>query len=362
MLKTGVITKYYNNRNSGGLLQAYALIEALNGLGYDAEQISYVQHKKIPIKNRLTAFARECVIKAKTHGFFGLYKAPREFMLDIPHTQVYNYKTISKTNDIYDAFITGSDQIWNPLLCTDGYFLEFADKDKTKISYAASIGIESLDDKQKEFFANSAKDFVAISLREKNLVECLSEVLEKQVEWMPDPTLLLSADDWEKAIRKVSDKRTEKPYILTYLLGGNQEHFRLANCLSEKAGVAVINIPFTVNDYLKNKNNIYGIGPREFLWLIKNAEYVLTDSFHATVFSILFNVKFGNTLREMNGNAKTTSRIDSLYEMIDIPDHWIKDENDFDKITALNDTDNVEKRLQEIQNTGLEFLKKSLGE
>ncbi|MDO5125579.1 MAG: polysaccharide pyruvyl transferase family protein [Ruminococcus sp.] len=361
MIKTGVITKYHNNWNFGGLLQAYALVETLKGLGYEAEQISYVQNKKIPIKNRLTALARNTVMKIKSHRLVGFYKPYRDFMNEIPHTELYNCKSVSRTNDIYDNFIVGSDQVWNPLLCTDGYFLEFADKHKNIISYAASIGVESLDDRQKDFFAKKLKYFDAVSLREKNLVDTLSEITQKEVVWTPDPTLLLTSDKWENVARRVIDKRTEKPYVLTYLLGGNDEHFRLAETLAQRENLTVINIPFTINDYLKNKNNIHGIGPREFLWLIKNAEYVLTDSFHATVFSILFGVKFGNTIREMNGNPKTSSRIDSLYEMLGISERWVVSDDDFEKIKALPDADGVEKSLSKVRKTGLEFLTKSLG-
>lgn len=315
--KIGVITHYWGNENCGGLLQAYALVYILNSMGYKAEQISYIQNKKEShnLRHKAKQGIKKLIISRKAGKIQG--KEFRMFMEDIPHSKIYTYNTISNSNQEYEVFISGSDQIWNPMLCCDGYFLEFVDKNKKKISYAASIGLSHLTQEQLENLKIKLQSFDAISLREKDLVQILSDVLKKKIYNVLDPTLLLSRRTWNLVEDKDVNPKCGK-YILTYFLSGNPVYKQLAEKIADFYGMKIINLPHTFKDSLKNKNNVYNWGPRQFISYINKAEIVLTDSFHATVFSILYHKRFATVQRENSGEEKTTSRINSLYENLGI--------------------------------------------
>lgn len=289
-VKVGIITHYYNSSNYGGLLQAFALQKALEKREIDSSQIQYDSSKKkrtlfgafLHFGNRFLTELRYLIHQRKR------IKSCKTFRLSIPHTvDVFNYKTINKASQLFDAFITGSDQVWNPSEINIGYALDFTTK--PKFSYAASIALASLSKKQLEEYNCFLSDYMMISVREKNSVDLLK--CEKKVEHVLDPVFLLSESDW---CAICSERLTKEKYIFCYFLGDDIFARKYINEISQKNGWRVFVIPF-----LNNKKNYYktdlisdNVSPNDFISLIKNAECVMTDSFHAVCFSYIFKKDF----------------------------------------------------------------------
>ena len=176
MKKIGILTEYYESINYGGTLQAYALCKVLNDIGYDTEQISYLKSEerrllkenKIKIsmlkrinpiyqRRRFISYCLNSKLKRKMEGRQRKFTDFRETM--IPHSKyVFDDDTLKECVG-YDDYIVGSDQVWNPNFHHPGYMLSFASKEKKRISYAASLGIQNLTNEQKEFFRNNLKNF-----------------------------------------------------------------------------------------------------------------------------------------------------------------------------------------------------------
>lgn len=198
MKKVGIITHYYGSQNYGGLLQAYALCKKLNALGYDAEQIQYI-HKDVGepnnavrkwSTNRIANALKIRISRVKEKDFFSNMKkrskAIEEFRKNIPHSfEIYSKDTISQSNDLYDAFITGSDQVWNMDWYDEAYFLKFVEN-KPKYSYAASVGTNELTTERKKLFKENLMDYTKISVREKDSVELLQPLTKVEVQYVLD--------------------------------------------------------------------------------------------------------------------------------------------------------------------------------
>lgn len=309
MNKIGIISMYHKNKNYGGLLQAYALPKAISKLNYDCEQIRWPHmHKVLPdAKRKLTVkillskivkFPQRQIkrkIQKNIRNNVSLRnKKFEEFENSIPHSEkCYLRNNIRECNSLYKGFITGSDQVWNMSWYNQEYFLDFAEDSKCKCSYAASMPDVNLTDAEKDVVYNHLKSFNAISTREKETAVMLSELLDREVQTVLDPTLLLTTDTWDEicAERMIKDK-----YIFCYFLGNAKEDKKIAKRFSKKTGLKLVTLPHLNQVNMSDLNfadiNLYNIGPREFISLIKHAEYVITDSFHAAVFSNLYKVKY----------------------------------------------------------------------
>ncbi len=337
-MKIGIMTFYYNSLNCGGNLQAYALAKFLHRNGYEAEQISYdylstpndlnihqpeictkIEKKQLQISSvgiqKILRFLKK---KAYTKKFNMVVcerkKAFKHFNEDlIPHGNiVYNNQNIKNSNDFYDVFITGSDQVWNLKYTKSAYFLDFVKKGKTKISYAASMALDELSENQQMFVGDKIKDYCAISVREQKSVDLLSAILDSDIHLVVDPTLLLSADEWDEVC---SERVYSGEYVFAYFLGTNKEARKIAQQFAKRKHLKLIFAPFA-----NGQMNVWDIGygdvqikcfsPETFLSLIKNANYVFTDSFHATVFSFTYEKQYFVFSR--NAENEMSARIEHL--------------------------------------------------
>ena len=238
----------------------------------------------------------------------------------IPHTEmVYSGKSITECNVQYDAFITGSDQVWNLDWYHPAYFLDFVDTNKIKISYAASSAKSTLTDEQKAIFKKSLKDYNAVSVREENMVDMLKDLSPVLPQLVVDPVLLLDSDDWDTIS---SGRKCEEPYILCYFLGKNKASRRLVKAFAKKNGLKIACISMTNDKVTRNLGDydVSNASPEDFVSLIKNAEYVFTDSFHACVFSIIHRKDFFVFNRSRKGEM--SSRITSLLDMFEMPERF----------------------------------------
>lgn len=351
MKKTGILTYYYETHNYGGMLQSYALPLFLKKNNILAEQICYVRtdeweftkeissDKRKPsfllrVKNKLLS---KKYIKDIRPQFKNRNRKFSEFEIRIPHSEkVYDLASISQANEIYDNFIVGSDQIWTFKCFNPSFFGEFVSADREIISYAASAGKSRFSDKEKEYLDNTLKKFKAISVRERDLIDVFSSfVSEKEIESVVDPTLLLEKEDWDEITR---DNLIEEKYLFCYFLGSDVRLRKIAHKYARIHGLKVVTIPFanqTFNsvDFGFGDIGLYDVGPVEFVTLIKNAEYIFTDSFHATVFSLIYEKQF--FVFDRVEHKGMSARLYSLTEMFECMERFCDSNDKFD-IQYLN--------------------------
>lgn len=325
MKKIGVVTLYseLSFNNFGGVLQNYALVSYLNNINYSANTIGFTYSDEIfhwywRIKRILYSKAG-LLIEKKNNRYavtnIGIDKQRNKKFRDfqeknIPLKKYWisngNYGNI---NNEYDRFIAGSDQIWNPEWAINGktfysYFLTFAENEK-RLSYAASFGKCEIPDTMGRKIAPELKKFKNLSVREEAGAEIIKQLSGRNAEVSIDPTLLLTRKQWAE-LAEEPNININKKYILTYFLGGISEELRAE--INKKASEN----NFVVYDLLdKNNKKLYVSGPSEFLYLIEHAELIMTDSFHACVFSFIFERPF-LAYRRNGSQANTLSRIETF--------------------------------------------------
>lgn len=368
--KIAIITEYYNSSNYGGNLQAYALTRFLNANGYDTKQLQYMRPSRSfkddlreteGTVNKLSLFTRKVIQKTIKRSEFNRVKNRRGLVVDFgkamtPHTdEVYSdsnlidfYKehgayTVDLQNN-FDVFITGSDQVWRTTN-KKAYFLTFVPEGKKKISYAASISKESLSEGDKEFFSMALKDFDAVSVREKSDVGLLNGLYKKDIEWVIDPTLLIDRDEWDVIC---STRLCKEKYLFCYFLGNEQEPRKLARKYAKKHGLKLLMMPYLTGEYplsdfikRKDEERLFEAGVQDFLSLIKYAEAVFTDSFHAAVFSGIFRTQYFVFERAIG--VSMNSRIKSLMEIYETPERFCDtiEKESIEYIESLDDIDYI---------------------
>lgn len=348
MKKIGLITINDDN-NYGNRLQNYAVQKIINKLECDIENINN-QYGNVGF-NRIRYSLKKyikLILRSRYRKFI-------KFNKNIKKSQYYvdNNHMVAHLKDYYEYFIVGSDQVWNPnfnrLSKVD--LLEFAD-DRQKIAFAASFGISELPDQYKDITANALKNFKVISVREdagKKIVEELTG--RKDVQVLVDPTMLLTAEEWDKVSKKPEQLKTDK-YILNYFLGElSEERKQEINRVARENNCEIINI-------LDKNSPFYQTGPSEFLYLEKNAFLICTDSFHSSVFAILYNRPFIVFEREQKGLESMNSRIETLINKFNL-----KNRKFTGKITEENlqhDYTAAYEILEKERQKSNEFLKKAL--
>jgi hypothetical protein len=301
MQTAGIITILDNN-NYGNRLQNYALQEILkkNLL------------KPITVLNEPGSNTKEHYLlrKIKNIRFKGTYSSNekrKKNFAEFNSNILFSQKRISPFYDNIkcDLYITGSDQVWNPTIgrLRDVDLLSFS-KAKRKISYAASIAINEIPAKLTNNAKKEWSKFSAISLREDRGKEIVEELAgRKDVEVLVDPTMLLTAEEWDKVSKKPEMLKNKK-YILNYFLGElSDKRKKEIERVAEENNCEIINI-------LDENSPYYECGPSEFLYLEKNAFLVCTDSFHSSVFAILYNTPFlvfdrDDKIESMNSRIET---------------------------------------------------------
>ena len=209
-------------------------------------------------------------------------------------------------DDEYDFYIIGSDQVFNLELTQNdiNFFLPHIAAEK-KARYAASIGVSKLSQEQEKIFSTYLCDFIHLSIREKQKIECISNVLpDKKILENLDPVFLNDGDFWREVAAPCME---HQPYILIYCFKNYKKAYSIAKSISEDMRILYISDALIGKD--KNVIPVNGVGPKEFLSLINNAEYVITDSFHGTAFSIIFEKNFTVIPYE-----KTSSRMINLLD------------------------------------------------
>jgi len=198
----------------------------------------------------------------------------------------------------------------------------------------------------------------AVSVRELHGAELIKDISGRDARVVLDPTLLFDGEWWSKAAKPV---QVRKPYILCYLFNENKSTYDYVQRIKKKTGYEVVTLPFAFSDIYSKNKKIYDAGPAEFLYLIKNAEFIITDSFHATAFSINFNKDFvclfRNTHTEKNN---MNSRITSILSLSGLENRIISDPDVENDIPPSIEYSEVNKRMNDRRESDLSFLNNSL--
>lgn len=397
-MKIGILTHYFHSLNYGGMLQAYALARYLNQKGYKAEQISYAYssdpfiprqgqgtirqqeiQKNLLIKvcKRIYRSLKYRLFDKQCEKYYAGYKQtviPKRavkfsaFQEQVPHSKtICDPQSVDEVIKEYDFLITGSDQVWNFTWFNPAFFLDFRDCSAKKIAYAASTGKTEFCEKEEQYLKRTLAGFDAISVREFDMAEKLNNMLQTDsVEQTIDPTLLLNVDKWDEI---ASPRLLRDKYLFCYFLHNNRELSKLARRFARKHHLHIAMIPFPGIEYnvsdimMCAKYRFHEADPSDFISLIKHAEYVFTDSFHATVFSLLYEKQFVSFPRD---DAKgMTSRLSTLAALFDCEERVCSSDarRSLDYIDALPEyrQRSAEMPVERARQRSIAFLSRALG-
>lgn len=335
-----VLTTFFKAENYGAALQVYALQSVLQHKGYYVEILNYrdanIEDPYRLIKWRQSSFRmflRVCVSSIlfykrnwERHKKFIRFQ---ESYLQIGKAEYWTVRSIKENSPEAECYITGSDQVWNTEITkevSDVYTLNFGLEQIQRISYAASIGNTQISAEEMELFREKLSRIDTLSVRETTAKTLLEKMgLEKSVSVTLDPVFLRSREEWEADlidIEKNTEKITEK-YILAYYVEPDEEYQKVVNEFSRKTSLKVIHF----ERWRRCSNELfsaYTADPFEFVNLIRNAEYVITTSFHATAFSIIFHKEFWAFPHRHTG-----SRVEDLLSTMEISDRVIHSYDEF---------------------------------
>lgn len=317
-MKYGIIT-YTSAQNWGGILQAYALKKHITDLGVDCRLINYRAFDsrwfkpRKQLKDIIATVLKYSQCKERVRA----YEQFRQRYMGLNDVPVSTKEEMEALNSQYDAFITGSDQLWNceTRICYD-FYLDFVHDDKKKLAYGPSFGQEQIPQQFEGEVARLIKRYDAKSVRERSGQKIVERLTGEKIPVVCDPTFLLSAEQWD-AVRNKSIN--ESNYIFIYT---TQVSARVVELVKEyrtqHPNVRIITpyaLPGVRADVRKN------IGPSEFLSYIKNADYVIGTSFHAVVFSLIFHRNFC-----VVPHSSTGARVNDLLGALGLENHLIDDD------------------------------------
>lgn len=348
--RIGVVT-LTGGSNYGNKLQHYAVIKYLNKLGYEADTVrdttrrgfadqgrepvlyeklspkylsevisSHLQYK-YHRKNESDGYLK-CILREKRrHNEFAASEKARQQRFDAFTERYLPFGTLTvnaaqRTDESevkkYGAFVCGSDQVWNPVYrdTSPVRFLSFAPSAK-RIALSPSFGVAAIPEERTAIYKKLLSEMAFLSVRESTGQRIIKELTGKDVPVLIDPTLMLTPEEWDEISAKPAGTWDE-PYLLTYFLGNKTKAYeKTINSIAKENGLKIINLL----EIAESESYLYD--PSEFVWLIKNAAFVCTDSFHGTVFSILYHKKFFTFSRSESGFSKD-SRVGTLLEKLDL--------------------------------------------
>lgn len=386
-MKIGIITFHFSH-NNGALLQCFALSEYLKSQGHDVYIIDYrppyhaqmfvpnpnpfiMAHRAYMENEGKSLFYRAFRYIKRVFGVISHYNDHNSKVRKKQQTALEEYagrffqmthtyksiKELKKDPPECDVYISGSDQLWNPYL-TDfkldpAYFLDFGDRKIERITYAISpclLDVKRYEKQLKEYLEKL--DY--ISIRETEKQQELSELTDKPIEVCPDPTFLIDKEDYDS----IKSDIKEKDYLLLYLMhdGKLEKNRKIIEHAVKNLGLPVIDISMEKRDWNFDFEYYGNVNTKEFLQYIRNARFVVTSSFHCTVFSTTFHKQFITI-----GLSGKSSRTKELLSALKLDDRFVQDEKMLDDSqTKKIEYSVVDERRKIIQNQGRSFLQEAL--
>lgn len=359
-MKASIITLHYIN-HYGSVLQTYATCRVFEKAGIEAEIIDYIRPNAKESEFIENALKVKNISKYSLKGL--LYSIVKRIEAErirrvcnvfrktnIPLTRFYgSYKELCADPPVADIYCTGSDQTWNSVYnggLLPAYYLRFAPKNKTKIGYAVSIGMDRFPPEEEIRAKKYINEYSAISVRENSAIPTLCDLGYNCVIQVVDPTLMLCRKEWEPFISK---KLVREKYILIYKLNNLPEMEDFAEKLSKKTGCRIVRVSYYLF-HMKNRGKMFWSPPVEdFLSLIDNAEYVITDSFHGLAFSLNFHKEFYAFMP-----GQYSSRLTSILSLTGTESRLVKNIDKYD--TTPIDYEKVDTVLEKERKKALRYI------
>ena len=364
MARVGILT-WHDSTNCGSALQAYALHMYLRNQGIDASIIRYVpqwcrwDYMQMPLGTLTRKLQLKRLVKDGLLPFY--YHLPAQIQKQInPFFPFYNRfckMTVACTEDTiaevcksFTTIISGSDQIWNPNFIDPVFLQNFAGDHVNKISYAASLGGRKMPDELVSLYKKHLLSFRAISVRESEGRELLKSIgISSEVHI--DPALLLDVAHYRSISKPVSN--IKKPFAFCYFLPTDREYKKQVQQYVQEHNLYAVGFSADKEDYLWMEET-HTMGPREFLWLIDNADMVLTNSYHATILSLIHHTPFYTFVRFANSDTKCqNSRLDQLNFYFDTADYYVEESITDRPIYPFS---HFEEKLPALQKIAREYL------
>lgn len=352
-INTATVT-WISWNNYGSLLQAFALQQILSKLGVRNKILSDSRYAipKLTLRQRIVKL-KNIILKKNINPSERMFREFRERYLRIDETASY-----SRLNKRYDIFLCGSDQIWSPYLKYEPfYYLHYFSK--KKIAYAPSIGTCNFSEDYVNTILDDLRKFAHLSARESKSASKLSFMSGLPIAEVLDPTLLLEPSEWQKLLVPLDDTQR---YILCYFLTPNQWYmdYVLKFATKHNLPVKIFNTHERYSDYAET----VPAGPKEFLSYVNSAKIIFTDSYHASIFSVLFRKKFFVFKRfEDDGDLDQNERIYNLFNHIGLQPYFVG-KKDISRIECLPEIDfcRVEKKLSELRSKSIQFLNNAINQ
>ena len=374
MPKVALIT-LHTVSNYGSCLQTYATQRLIESLGREVEVVDYYRADNLPENAVEKAFAGRrmralrgvwekapwlkraasvpmgAIVARQRRPFeefrssylnlTRMYRSAEELRLDPPEADVY---------------CTGSDQVWNSVW-NNGfeapYYLDFAPEGKPRVAFAASIGREAVDDWEKPLMREALSRYKAISMRESSGVDVLRGLGFKDAKLVLDPTLMLGRDEWAGIARM--PRGVKRPYLLVYQLNKSKAFVDYVEAMAARYGLDVVKVSYGVYDVMRSAKTLIAPSVEEFVGLFLNASYVVTDSFHATAYSLNFGVPFTAIAPE-----RFSTRIASVLALTGTEDRMLSDMSDTAMYERPVDFGQAQGALGAMRAESLSFLKGAL--
>lgn len=359
-MKVGILT-FHRANNYGAVLQAYALQETVQQLGYEVEIVDYKQeyieskYRKVRLNTKSIVSLVRSFASTVIHyyEFSQRERTFNSFRIDNLTLSTNSYDKVSEVQG-FDALISGSDQVWNPKATgyDRAFFLDTPESAVKKISYAASLGRDKITEEEKNFIQNHIANFDSISVREKSAKDILSNFTDKEIVRVLDPTLLADRKIWDKFI----SKNEYGDYLLVYSVGPLNNLLEIVTEISLKLGIKVLFITEKKIKISSNQVHLKGVSPEKFLTLIYNAKFIVTNSFHGTAFSLIFNKNFFAIPHKDSG-----ARMIELLNLFNLSKLLITNKNEINELLSYS-INNVEinEILRQEKTKSLKYLESSL--
>ena len=370
-MKIGLLT-FHIAQNYGAFLQAYALQYTLTNMGHDTEIINYQPEYLITPYHTRTAFPSwkqskniiqyslsiPCWIYNNWVNYTPRMKRQRYFsdsrkLLFITSKTYYSYAEFYDNIPIYDKYIAGSDQIWNPNITGNkldpAYFFAFVDETSKIASYGASMIQDSVSNEHIFEFKRLLAHVGTISVREISNIKYIESLCNKPVINVVDPTLLLLDNDWKKIAS--CPKSCPSNFVLYYDFTNNPTIKVLARRVAKKLNLPIVCISIRMTGYNSLSRNIY-VRPEEFVWYFNHASFIVTNSFHGTMFSIINKKPF-----YVIASYPTNIRIVDHLSLLGLLDRVYDSGDEVKEINIDIDYDSVYKKLNILREKSLDYLR-----
>lgn len=377
----------YKYPDYGSMLQALATQLTLRNMGYESEAIN-TDNLQASIKKRKYKYFAENIfdfsivkekskiiwkkLRQKFDKKFGENQRIRERAFDrfnknyfVESKSFVSWAELSRNcSNKYDAVLVGSDQLWLPSnVEADYYTLSFAPDEVKKVCYATSFGISVVPEKYGADYKRMLTRINFLSAREISGQKIIKDLTGRDAPLVCDPAMLLNAEKWDAIATK--DRIVKDRYVFCYFMGDNPEQRVFARKLADKNKCKIVAL-LHLDQYIASDEKYadytpYDVSPSDFINLIKNAEYVCTDSFHGTVFSIIYSKNFF-TFKRFNKKASlsTNTRLDSLLNRLSLSDRLYSAKENVDSDFHISDYATIQNRVSEFREASLKYLRAAL--